>query len=1211
MLGKVARLGTVFAAPIFIASCAVCAYLSLFPVGGAMAESARGRRVLLVLAMAVIALAFVQAAQAFDPPVATEGPLTARIQGPDAVKRTGEPLRVTVVLENGGKTEIKGTVRLQVIDRWKADPAGPQPFAAQAGGSDRVRFTVTADDGSFNGHYPIHAFAQFDADGKRMVAHPILVVETRLENPPRATFPLEWKPVTLHENSKIALWRLRLRKTAAEIIQSVAGTDLDEFYRSSRQARPPEQMLRPPVPGYEVTKRRPGAVVDDGTLASYPDEEMPWNEYLRVQNRTPFTRDNGPEGLAFELGGARYMSRSEFVPEPRNSDGLTWVHPPAMPGRVGRASVEYPLSLPEGGPIVLTFANAVEPVPGTAGAAAPSARPSVVFKVRVFPFDSGEESDGEVVFERSAAGMAWSEGDVDLSRYAGKTIRLRLEAAVPSGAAADTLAYWAEPAITCGSPAKQAPFPPAEPSGSRALGVIEAGGTRYEVRVWPGRRGLLDSAVGFVAPGRRLLFNGFRVQVAGDALEDLRSVSELVDVVDESSDGRCRVRHRFASLLGRFDVVGELWVEKGALRAAWRLENAPPPRPWSVVYLEDVSAGAWTDEARDVYLGHGYIIRQPGRFRLRFYGHTLPTSFVGIDFGAGLSMVQGLDAPPTDFESDPGKKFYTFHTAHAQTITFIPAQSVWQGARTWHDVNGLQAAGGVAKKAGRLTFDIWSGRYREGADALRRAFRYGLTDSLVVWHSWQRWGYDNRLPDIYPPDSRRGTLEEFRELVGVCKDNRTLFAPHDNYIDFYPDAEGFSYDNMAFSSERQVEWGWYNSGPQAQSYHPRADRLGPFVQRNLKLVKEGFAPTAYFIDVWANERPYDYWSSDGRFFDALSTREAWGETFAFIRDTLGGDAPTIGEAGNDQLIGWLDGADCQFNRIDNEVPVPRADIERVPWFDAAHHDRFILHGVGYPERYASGKDRRIHGIYSDDYLSAEVLTGHAPMVRHLFGRDPVAKHWLLNDLARALALRRIEGVEFAEGNIHRQTVRWGSGGEVRVNRGPEDWRLGERLLPEYGFYASVPVEGGKAEAAIEKRDGVIVEWSSSPGLVYVNARPPILDKNSPVGREYGGRAGDAGPDPRLARMNPDSKVISFGAAATNGAFRLASDAGGLTLVPLPYSTEFVARLRWRQLPWKVPEPTRAEATGEDGKPVKSVPVKKEGDEIVLTCEPDVFAYRLR
>ena len=117
------------------------------------------------------------------------------------------------------------------------------------------------------------------------------------------------------------------------------------------------------------------------------------------------------------------------------------------------------------------------------------------------------------------------------------------------------------------------------------------------------------------------------------------------------------------------------------------------------------------------------------------------------------------------------------------------------------------------------------------------------------------------------------------------------------------------------------------------------------------------------------------------------------------------------------------------------------DAERTPWFDAAHHDRFILHGAGYPGRYEGGLDPRLHGIYSDDYMATEVLTGHPAMVSRPFGRDVVRKYWLPQDVMRALALRTIEGVEFVDGDLHRQHVQWSGGAEVWVNRGEPDWAV--------------------------------------------------------------------------------------------------------------------------------------------------------------------------
>ena len=378
---------------------------------------------------------------------------------------------------------------------------------------------------------------------------------------------------------------------------------------------------------------------------------------------------------------------------------------------------------------------------------------------------------------------------------------------------------------------------------------------------------------------------------------------------------------------------------------------------------------------------------------------------------------------------------------------------------------------------------------------------------MVIFHNWQRWGYDYRLPDIYPPNPNLGTLEEMQELIRACKQAGVRIAPHDNYIDFYPDADEFSYQrHIAFHQEGTPVRAWLNQGRQAQSYRFRADTLGPFLQRNLKRIRDGLAPDAYFIDVWSSIGPYDYWTADGKFFDRVFTRTSWGEHFDWIRRLLGDDAPQISESGHDQLIGWLDGAQTNHLRVGKPGPGRNAwcvwnirceDAERTPWFDAAHHDRFVLHGAGYPSRYEGGLEPRLHGIYSDDYLATEVLTGHPAMVSEPFGRNVVRKYWLLQALMRALALRRIEAVQYVGGDLHRQHVRWSGRAEVWVNRGQSDWPVGEATLPPYGFLAKAPTQAGLVQAAIQRRDGLVVESASWPEGLYVNGRQ-VVDEALPI-----------------------------------------------------------------------------------------------------------------
>ena len=884
------------------------------------------------------------------------------------------------------------------------------------------------------------------------------------------------------------------------------------------------------------------------------------------------------------------------------------MHPPWFDHQVGTIYCEFPLQLPAGKPIRLRFANAIS---------ADGKGDGVTFRVRVASIDSPEGTFGDVLFQRHTAEKTWQPAEVDLSQYAGKTIRLQLES--HPGPKNDTgwdHCYWAEPTIYCGAPPQPAAFPPTSTAGSVVLGKLDGG---YSVRYWPGRRGLLDAVVGFELQGRLVCLRGFEARVLGSRLDDPRSPIVLLETKDQPIEGGLRVLHRFQSYRGPFDLIGQLKVESGVLRAAFRLEGTPQPQPWNVVYLEDICTGPWSHKAQRVYAGHGNVVCNPGDFTLGFDGHRLATSFVGMDFEDRFSIVQAVDTPPDRFEVRPSQRHYSLHVPHRVEMTFIASDNAFQAARKWRQVNGLKPSAGVAKLAGRFVFDLWGGRYGESRAALERAFRYGLTDAAVLWHNWQRWGYDYRLPDIVPPNPQFGTLEEMQQLIAACRRAGVLFAPHDNYIDFYPDAEGFSYQkHIAFDRNRQPVKAWLNESRGARSYRFRADSVEPFLRRNLAWIRQHMRPDAYFIDVWSSINPYDYWTADGRFFDRIYTRTSWGQHFAWIRDWLGDNAPQISESGHDQLIGWLDGATANHLRVGQPLPGRYAwsvwnwrcdDAQRTVWFDVAHHDRFILHGAGYSSRYEAGLDGRLHGIYSDDYITTEVLTGHPAMVSMPFGRDVVRKYWLTQPLMRALALRTIEAVEFVEGNIHRQRVVWSGGGEVFVNRGQSDWTIEGHALPQYGFFAQVRLRDGDGvvAAAIERRDGVIVEWCRTPQSLYVNGRALVGDQ---VRR---GKPGAAEPSAEwLARQNPDGKLIDFGGVATAGGCLVKFEERSIQVTPLPASGDrgFAVRLNLRQLGWRGPEPTHLEKIDHDGKRLELAAVQRDGEAIVIHCAGDVFACRL-
>ncbi len=777
---------------------------------------------------------------------------------------------------------------------------------------------------------------------------------------------------------------------------------------------------------------------------------------------------SAPESFAFLSIGA--VTRGE------TRQAIT-MHPP-WKSAAGTVFAEYRVKLPDITPLTLAFANAIRD-----NTAAEPPSDGVTFRVWV-----GDRK----LFERHTDSRRWLDGMADLSAYRGQTVLLRLES--HPGPKRDTTcdsSFWAEPILIAGP----RPEPTSEnvrqqrrdaattlAKTGRGAGTISPLDGGYRVAIVWGDAGLLDAAIALGNQDACVVFDGLRVSVLGYGVGAGPSAVALAGdanwVVD---DDVVRVTQPLELAGERFDLTLRMWPEGGGLR----IKVDCPKR------ITDFALGQADRKASRVYYGHGYCIVEPQAFRADFGGHNLSTSHVGFDFDGGLSLLVATDHPPDFLEVNPDSRSYALHTHLDATMTLVPSTAgVFDCARKYRPLYDKKPASGFVRKAGRFVFDIWGGRYAEIADTMREMIDYGLTDSLLTVHVWQRWGYDYRLPDVYPPLPSLGTVEDVQEIARVCAARDIPWGLHDNYIDFYPDAQGYSYDLICFTEDGRPIQAWLNDGRGAQSYRWRPDCFMPWLQRNLGLIGPNLKPTSYFIDVFTSINCIDFYDRSGLFHSMLETRRSWGEAFAWIRDTLGGNAPTTSEAGDDQLIGYLDGADCQHLQLSPEskpfcITLNCRDWERTPWYDAVLHDKFSLHGVGYSDRYQGGRSRQAHGIESDDYLSAEILEGHALMIdAQAFGRGAVRKYWLAQDLVRSIAFDEIADVQFVDGDIHRQIVEWKSGATVSVNRGQSDWQTAGRTLPPYGYCAV----NGDVESSVERIDGVLVEQSRGPNRWYFNAR---------------------------------------------------------------------------------------------------------------------------
>ncbi|MDR2115520.1 MAG: DUF5696 domain-containing protein, partial [Planctomycetaceae bacterium] len=815
------------------------------------------------------------------------------------------------------------------------------------------------------------------------------------------------------------------------------------------------------------------------------------------------------------------------------------MHPPYR-GGVGNAGVEYRISLQAAKPITLSFYSAVRNV-------TPPETPSdgVTFRVLV---------NNEKVYEKHNAATDWIENEVDLTQFAGKEILLRLES--DPGPKRNTncdSCFWGDVLLFAGE--KSVVLTPEEKQKLFAenLNAIKSGKSETDKTkifkldggltgaVTFGYNGFVDGVIGVGNAEKQVQFDGLRVLCKGQPLgfnpTSINTgswISKNVQNPNHPPKPQTKNVQKHQNILAENQWAQDIEINGQRETLFFTLAQNGAALQFSIDsssadLIDRIEFGTVTHHANRVYYGHGYCITEPKAFTAGAGGHNLSTSHVGMDFENGISVLQASSFPPDSFFVDPEMKKYTLIVHPATTITLLPGlNGALDCAVRYRPICEKTPSSGFKTKAGRFVLDIWGGQYKAHTETIKNAIRYGLTDSLFIVHNWQRWGYDNRLPDIFPPNPRLGTLEEMQETLKLCNENGIQYGIHDNYIDFYPDAEEYNFDVTTFHENGQPRKAWNNYGIEAQSYQFRPDKVQKFLERNLDLLTANLPMSTYFVDVFTSIPPIDFYDRNGNFHSRTETQAAWHKAFDTIRDRFSKvnknfpSATTSSEAGMDSLIGHLDGADCQFMFLSPEsgqfrIPVTCREWSRVPWFDAVHHNTFSLHGVGYSSRYESQRGRLLHGIESDDYISCEILTGHALMVDwDSAKRGAVRKYWLAQDLIRHLADKHITKVEFSDNNIHRQIVTWNDGTTVFVNRDTNDWNItkilakilndtvaDDYILPQFGFFAvNISEEHKGRTCGVFKVNNQFIETSGKitddKVIVYINTRQKTATNILPV-----------------------------------------------------------------------------------------------------------------
>lgn len=405
--------------------------------------------------------------------------------------------------------------------------------------------------------------------------------------------------------------------------------------------------------------------------------------------------------------------------------------------------------------------------------------------------------------------------------------------------------------------------------------------------------------------------------------------------------------------------------------------------------------------------------------------------------------------------------------------------------------------------ADKIILDIWGGQFAEIARNLENLHDYGLDHCVAILHDWQRSGYDNALPAHVPANAQLGGDEGMKHLVATAKRLGYDLALHENYVDYYPNYEGFNPDEVALDSSSNRVQAWFNPGTKIQSFAVQPHAILTLAHQQSSQIHERYQPNADYLDVHSAVPPWfhvDFRAGAAGAATFQPVQTAHRQLWAYERATEGG--PVLGEGANHWFwSGWLDGVEAQFG-----VGWPGQAGQTAPLmvdFDLLKmHPLQFNHGMGYYERWWGTPTwgARPPMEVLDQYRMQEVSYGHAGFLgASTWANVPLAwlEHHLLSPVTARYATARPVKIEYqingrwGEGTQAAQSGTWNrvrviyeNGLTVTANADRESLREGNVSLPQFGWLAS----GAGVTAWTALLAGVIADYARTADSTFANAR---------------------------------------------------------------------------------------------------------------------------
>ena len=131
----------------------------------------------------------------------------------------------------------------------------------------------------------------------------------------------------------------------------------------------------------------------------------------------------------------------------------------------------------------------------------------------------------------------------------------------------------------------------------------------------------------------------------------------------------------------------------------------------------------------------------------------------------------------------------------------------------------------------------------------------GVEKCMFLLAGWNRMGYDREHVDMWPPAEKSGGIEGLKKAAEKVIGNGFLFALHDNYDDFYPDAPTFNEKYILRNADGTLHRGGIWDG--GLCYITCPSQRMELLDRNMDLVPKHIPLNAYYFDVITSTSHYE------------------------------------------------------------------------------------------------------------------------------------------------------------------------------------------------------------------------------------------------------------------------------------------------------------------------------------------------------------------